>query len=69
MIYKLIADEKGNYQDSEGNKYTLLEAMFFIDTPQGRNYDCLEFENIEEAESHYNITKIEEFEETLQGIE
>lgn len=59
MIYKLIQDESGNYIDDSGSKFTLLEAIEFIDDPEGRNIDCLEFETIDLAMEYFGIERIE----------
>lgn len=58
MIYKLIEDENGQYVDSNGMKYTLLEASTFIDSPEGHNVGVVEFNTIGEAMAYYNITLI-----------
>jgi hypothetical protein len=57
MIYKLIEDEQGEYFGSDGKRYTLLEAVEFIDTPEGRNVGCYEFDNIEQAMGFFEIQK------------
>lgn len=57
MVFKLI-QEDGEYTDGISN-YTLMSAEQFIDSPEGRNIGCVEFETVELAEKYFNIRKIE----------
>lgn len=57
MIYKLIEDEQGQYIGTDGKRYVLLEAVEFIDTPEGRNIDCVYLQNTQEAMEYFGLTK------------
>ena len=58
MIYKLIENPDGEY--TNGNKnYDILEAQYWIDSPEGRNIGCYEMTDLETAMQFYNVTKKE----------
>ena len=60
MIYKLIEDEQGQYVGTDGKRYTLLEAVEFIDTPEGRDIDCVYLQNTEEAMEYFGVQYAQE---------
>lgn len=61
MIYKCIEDENGIYFGTDGKRYTLLEAVEFIDTPEGRDIDCVYLQNTQEAMEYFGVQYAQEF--------
>lgn len=59
MVYKLIEDEQGQYIGTNGKRYGLLEAVEFIDTPQGRNVDCVYLADLQAAMGYFGVVPID----------
>lgn len=60
MIYKLIEDEQGQYIGTDGKRYTLLEAVEYIDTPEGRDFGCVYLQNTQEAMEYFGVQYAQE---------
>lgn len=56
MIYLKVPDETGDYINESLERFTILEASLYIDTPEGRNVGCLIYDSIEEAAEYYGLT-------------
>lgn len=55
MVYKKIANEKGNYKDENEMRFDVLEAHEAY-TPEGINIGWDEFEDLETALLAYGLT-------------
>jgi hypothetical protein len=55
MVYKKIANEEGNYKDSENARFHVLEAHSAY-TPQGLNVGWDEYPDLQSALTAYGLT-------------